>query len=87
VRAVPNARRTLVGGRYGTDDPPVLVVRVAAPARDGRANRAVADALAIAFGVKRSDVRLLAGMRGRLKDFEVDGADWATLEDLLEAPV
>jgi uncharacterized protein YggU (UPF0235/DUF167 family) len=87
VRAVPNARRTLVGGRYGEADPPVLVVRVTAPATDGRANRAVSDALAAAFGVRRTNVKLLAGARGRLKTFEVDCADRATLEDLLEAPV
>jgi uncharacterized protein YggU (UPF0235/DUF167 family) len=84
VRAVPNARRTLVGGRYGAADPPVLVVRVAAPAIDGRANRAVGDALATAFGVRRTDVTLLAGTRGRLKTFEVDGADTARLAVLLE---
>jgi uncharacterized protein YggU (UPF0235/DUF167 family) len=62
----------------------VLVVRVAAPATDGRANRAVGDALAAAFGVRRADVTLLAGTRGRLKTFEVDGADAATLAALLK---
>jgi uncharacterized protein YggU (UPF0235/DUF167 family) len=83
VRAIPDARRTLVGGRYGAADPPVLVVRVAAPAVDGRANRAVGDALAAAFGVRRADVTLLAGGRGRLKTFEVEGADKAMLAVLL----
>jgi uncharacterized protein YggU (UPF0235/DUF167 family) len=86
VRVTPNARRTEVGGRYGTDDPPVLVVRVAAPAIDDRANRAVTGALADAFGVRPADVRLLAGRRGRLKTFEVDRADAGTLRDLLQRP-
>ena len=38
VRVHPGARGDEVGGRYGTGEPPVLIVRVAAPARDGQAN-------------------------------------------------
>jgi uncharacterized protein len=52
VRVYPGARRTTVGGRYGTSEPPILIVRVGAPATGGRANAAVIDAMAIAFAVK-----------------------------------
>jgi hypothetical protein len=80
LRVYPGAHRTEVGGRYGTTEPPILMVRVSAPASDGKANAAVIEALAEAFGCRRSDVRVLVGMTGRHKIVEVDGADAATLE-------
>jgi hypothetical protein len=39
----------------------VLIVRVNAPAVDGRANVAVIEAVAKAFGVKRREVDVVAG--------------------------
>ena len=83
VRAYPNAQRTVVGERYGTSDPPVLIVRVNAPATDGRANQAVIDALADAFGVSRRLVTLHAGASNRHKLVEIEGGDPAKLEALL----
>jgi uncharacterized protein len=83
VRVQPGAARTEVGGRYGTAEPPVLVARVAAPATDGRANRALLDALAGAFGVRRSCVTLVAGGSGRTKIVEVAGGDPARAARLL----
>ncbi|HVB92560.1 MAG TPA: DUF167 domain-containing protein [Acidimicrobiales bacterium] len=85
VRAYPNAPRTVVGGRYGTDDPAVLIVRVSAPAVDGRANQAVIAAVARAFGVRRHAVTLLSGAAHRYKILDVAGADPATLAALLSA--
>jgi uncharacterized protein YggU (UPF0235/DUF167 family) len=83
VRVAPGSSRTEVGGRYGTTDPPVLIVRVHAPAVDGKANVAVTEAVAIAFEVKRSAVRLIAGRASRNKVIEVRGGDPATLTSLL----
>jgi uncharacterized protein YggU (UPF0235/DUF167 family) len=83
VRVYPGARRTQVGGRYGSDDPPVLVVRVTAPAVEGRANRAVIEALASALQVRRGCVKVVAGASSRTKVVEVVGADPALAERLL----
>jgi hypothetical protein len=83
VRVYPAARRTRVGGRYGTTDPPVLIVRVNAPATDGRANAAVIEAMALAFAVKPREVALVAGDSSRNKIVSVTGGDPATLSALL----
>jgi uncharacterized protein YggU (UPF0235/DUF167 family) len=50
-----------------------LVVRVREPATDGRANRAVVEALADALGVRRGAVRITSGASSRRKVVEVDG--------------
>jgi len=51
------------------------MVAVREPATDGRANRAVTDALAAALGVARGDVRIASGGASRRKIVEVDGDD------------
>lgn len=70
IRAHPGSGRVAVRKRDGALD-----VFVTAPPADGRANRAVIDALAGAFGVSRSRIRLLRGERGRDKLVEVSGLD------------
>ncbi|TDV46290.1 DUF167 domain-containing protein [Actinophytocola oryzae] len=70
VRVKPGARREAVGGRHGD----ALVVAVAAPPVDGKANEAVRRALATAFGVRRQDVVIVAGDRGRDKVVELPDA-------------
>ena len=72
VWAKPGARRTAVGGGYG--EPPALVVRVAAAAVDGAANKAVVAALAEAFGIRRSSIRIVSGQSSRAKRIEIVGA-------------
>ena len=84
VRVYPAAKRPSVGGRYGAAEPPVLVVRVAAPAADGKANEAVLDAMASAFRVPRRNARLISGARNRTKVVEIEGADPGMLTALLE---
>lgn len=73
LRVHPGSRADAVGGRYGDTEPPVLVVRVRAPAVDGKANDAVVHVLAAALGVSRNDVRLVGGGTSRTKTVEVDG--------------
>jgi uncharacterized protein len=80
VRVRPGARRESVGGRWAED---ALVVAVAAPAVEGKANEAVRRALAAAFGVRRRDVEIVTGHRGRDKVVTVSGADPARLAELL----
>jgi len=75
-----------VGGsaeRPGTGEVRVLVVAVAAPAVDGKANEAVRRAVADAFGVRVRDVTVVSGERSRDKVLEIDGADAARLTTLL----
>lgn len=71
VRVKPNARRTSVGGRWDGQGGPALVVAVAAPAVGGKANAAVLQALAAAFGVRRSRLGIVSGERGRDKVVEL----------------
>jgi uncharacterized protein len=63
IRVKPGAKREAVGGRHGD----ALVVAVTAPAIEGKANEAVRKALATAFGVRKQDVTIVAGERGRDK--------------------
>ena len=79
VRVRPNARRDeLVGIREG-----VLVMRVAAPALDGRANRALCRLLAKRVGVAPSSVTIVHGERSRNKLVQVEGVDQAALDAAL----
>jgi uncharacterized protein YggU (UPF0235/DUF167 family) len=83
VRVKPGSSRTAVGGRFGAAEPPVLLVAVAAPAADGRANEALLAALAAAFGLRRSAVRLVSGATSRTKVVDAHGADPRVLGTLL----
>lgn len=79
VRVRPNARRDeLVGIREG-----LLVTRVAAPALDGRANRAVCRLLAKRVGVAPSSVTIVRGERSRDKLVQIEGIDQAALDAAL----
>jgi uncharacterized protein YggU (UPF0235/DUF167 family) len=69
VRVKPGARRTAVGGRWAGD---ALVVAVAAPAVEGRANEAVRNVLAAQRPPPPPD-----------KVVEVAGGDPARLSELL----
>ncbi|HEV2781971.1 MAG TPA: DUF167 domain-containing protein [Actinophytocola sp.] len=71
VRVRPGASRTAVGGRWSGG---ALIVAVAAPAVAGKANEAVRRALAEAFGVRRRQVAIVRGERGRDKLIELDPA-------------
>jgi hypothetical protein len=68
-RVIPNAPRTAITGmRDGR-----FVLRVNAPARDGKANRAASEYLADLFGVPRSRVQLVSGEKSRHKKFQIVG--------------
>ncbi|WP_329475850.1 DUF167 domain-containing protein [Kribbella sp. NBC_01484] len=75
LRVRPGASRTAVGGRYDGPSGPALVVAVAARAVEGQATKAVLDAVAAAFGVRRSGVTLVRGVTSRDKVVEVEGEE------------
>ena len=81
VRVKPGAKREAVGGSHGD----ALIVAVSAPAIEGKANEAVRKALAKAFGVRKQDVTIVTGERGRDKVVEVPDAS-ARLQELLGSP-
>jgi uncharacterized protein (TIGR00251 family) len=80
VRAQPGAKRSGVVGEHNG----ALKVAVTAPPTDGRANDALAEALAAALGVKRGQVELLSGRTGRDKRFLVRGLARAELTRRLD---
>ena len=82
VRAQPGARKAgILGERNGA-----LKVAVTAPPEDGRANRALVEALAEALGLKRSRVELIGGQSSRDKRFLIWGLTKAEVERRLGLP-
>jgi len=63
IHATPGAKRTEAAGAHGQ----ALRVRLAAPPVDGKANAALIEWAAQAFGVTRGAVELLHGASGRQK--------------------
>jgi uncharacterized protein (TIGR00251 family) len=79
VRVQPRARREeIVAIRDG-----VLVVRVAAPALDGRANDALCRLIAKQAGVRASSVTIVRGHRARDKLLRIEGIEQTELESIL----
>ena len=86
IRIIANASQTAFAGhREG-----YLVLKVDAPARDGKANKAAILYLASVFGVSRSAVQLRSGEKSRHKKFEIIGLNAGHAEkivaSLLEKP-
>lgn len=71
VRVIPNARRTEFSGRREGQ----VVLRLNAPAIEGKANKAAVDFIAEYFGIPRSRVTLVSGQTSRHKVFEVAGLE------------
>lgn len=70
IHAQPGARRTEVLGPHGAS----LKVRVAAPALEDRANRALLEFLAKRFAVPKRQVALVGGAKSREKLVAVSGS-------------
>jgi uncharacterized protein YggU (UPF0235/DUF167 family) len=79
IRVRPGAGRTAVGGSHDG----ALVVRVSAPAVDGRATEAALAAVASAIGLRRREVALVSGPTSRTKVIEVPDGCAAALTGLL----
>ena len=66
IRVIPKAKQAkILEENWG------LKVYVTAPAEKGKANKAVIEALADHFGVKKDQIRFIAGFRSRNKVVEI----------------
>jgi uncharacterized protein len=81
LRVIPNARKTEFAG-YRENE---LLLRVNAPALEGKANKAAADYLSRFLGIPRSAVSLVSGEKSRHKIFEIIGLDFEDIETKLAA--
>jgi uncharacterized protein len=72
LRVSPNARKSEFAG-WTADEKgrPVLLVKLAAPPVDGKANEELARFLAKELGVSKGSVTLLRGTSGRQKMIEL----------------
>jgi uncharacterized protein (TIGR00251 family) len=73
VKVVPKAARDAVLGSMPTPDGTALKVTVTAPPDRGKANAAVIDLIAAAFGLAPRDVALIGGAKDRRKVLRVHG--------------
>jgi len=71
VRVIPNARRTEFSGRRDGE----VVLRLNAPAVEGKANKAAVEFIAKYFGIARSRVTLVNGEKTRHNVFELEGVE------------
>ena len=79
VRLTPRAARNgLDGVAPGPDGRPVLLLRVAAPPVEGAANAALVSFVAETLRMRKTDVAIVSGERGRSKTLRLSG-DAATL--------
>lgn len=83
LRVAPGARRPGIVGRHGDG----WRVRVAAAPERGRANEELITLLADTLGLRRNDVRVVAGAAGRDKVVELERLGRAEIEACLEAAV
>lgn len=75
VRVTPNARKSEILG-WGADEKgrPVLMIKLAAPPVDGKANDELLRFLAKSLGCPRSQIQLVRGEGSRQKTVEIPAA-------------
>lgn len=69
VHVQPGARRSEFAGRHGER----IKIRLAARAMDNKANEALVEFLAEHYGVRKSSVRIAAGLKSREKRVVIEG--------------
>jgi uncharacterized protein (TIGR00251 family) len=82
VRVAPRAGRSEISGEHDG----ALRVRIAAPPVDGAANRELTKVLARAFKLPQQAVEIVGGANSKNKLVRIEGADLATLEQLIQSP-
>ena len=76
VRVIPNAKKTEFSGiREGE-----LVLRLNAPALEGKANKAALEFVSRYFEVSKTSVSLISGEKSRHKIFQIVGLKSIVLE-------
>jgi uncharacterized protein (TIGR00251 family) len=87
VQVKPNARQTRIVGFAPSPGGRTVILAVAAPPVDGKANEEVIRFLAKTLGLPRSSVTIERGGSGRIKHLSIpDGTSLAPLDELLGAP-
>jgi hypothetical protein len=81
IRVVPRASRSEPAGIQND----ALKLRITAPPVEGKANEACITLLAELFGVKRTQVAIIAGHGSRTKTVAVDGVKAAEIAALIAA--
>ena len=81
VRVIPNAKKSEFAGYREKE----LLLRLNAPAVEGKANRAAVDFISKFFEVPRSAVSLVSGEKSRHKNFEIIGLGIGDIERKLAA--
>jgi uncharacterized protein (TIGR00251 family) len=76
IRVIPNAKKTEFNGCREDE----LVLRLNAPALEGRANKAAIEYMAKFFDVSRTSVLLVSGEKSRHKIFQIVGLKMVDLE-------
>ena len=66
VKVIPQAKKDRI-----VEEPGRLKVYLTAPPVDGKANEALIEVLAARFKVKRSQVKIVKGQKGRLKIVDI----------------
>lgn len=79
VRVIPNARKSEFSGRREDE----FVLRLSAPAIEGKANKVAVEFIAEHLGISRSRVRLVSGEKSRHKIFEIVGLNPSDVEGRL----
>jgi uncharacterized protein (TIGR00251 family) len=79
VVVVPRASRSEIAGEYDG----ALRVRIAAAPVEGAANRELQRLLAKKFKLPQNAIEIIAGTHSKRKIVRIDGADAATLEQLI----
>jgi uncharacterized protein len=82
VRVRARARRTEIAGERGG----AILVRLAAPPVEGKANAALCRLIAERAGLSRRSVTIVRGERSRDKLLRVEGVDEAALRRALGLP-
>ena len=79
VRVIPNAKTTEWNG-YREDE---LILRVNAPAVEGKANKAAIEFMSRSLGISRSSISVISGETSRHKIFQIVGLERGDLEKKL----
>jgi len=79
VKVVPGSSKTAISGLHNG----MLKIKVAAPAKKGKANKCLLEFLAKQLGVKKNAVRIISGKTSPVKHLQVSGVPAETLQKKL----